>query len=185
MALNKTVMGAINFIAMVLSVPIIGAGIWLATEQENACVQILQWPLIIFGVIVLLVAVAGFIGAFCRITWLLLVYLVAMLILIVLLACLVGFIYMVTIRGSGHLEPNRSYLEYHLDDFSGFLRHRVQSSFKWDLIRSCLSSSSMCAELNQSFRLAQDFFTAPITPLQVCMHTLLSSYNFVPIIVIA
>ncbi|KAA0038570.1 hypothetical protein IC582_006939 [Cucumis melo] len=181
MALNKTVMGAINFIAMVVSIPIIGAGIWLATQQDNACVQILQWPLIIFGVVVLLVAVAGFIGAFLRINWLLIAYLVAMLILIVLLGCLVGFIYMVTIRGSGHLEPNRSYLEYHLEDFSGFLRHRVQSSFKWDLIRSCLSSSSMCAELNQSFRLAQDFFTAPISPLQsgCCKPPTLCGYTFV------
>ena len=85
-------------------------------------------------------------GGFWRIPWLLIFYLIAMLILIILLASLVVFIYMVTIRGSGHIAPSRAYLEYHLDDFSGWLRRRVQSSYKWDRIRSCLSSTSMCAD---------------------------------------
>lgn len=167
MALSNNVIGAINFVAMLLSVPIIGAGIWLATEPDNSCVKILQWPVIILGILILVVALAGFVGAFWRIPWLLIVYLVGMLILIILLACLVVFIYMVTIRGSGHLEPSRSYLEYHLEDYSGWLRRRVQSSFKWDRIRNCLSSTTMCAELSQNYRMAQDFFNAHITPLQV------------------
>lgn len=167
MALSNNVIGAINFVAMLLSVPIIGAGIWLATEPDNSCVKILQWPVIILGILILVVALAGFVGAFWRIPWLLIVYLVGMLILIILLACLVVFIYMVTIRGSGHLEPSRSYLEYHLEDYSGWLRRRVQSSFKWDRIRNCLSSTTMCAELSQNYRMAQDFFNAHITPLPV------------------
>jgi ABC-type transport system involved in multi-copper enzyme maturation permease subunit len=167
MALSNNVIGAINFVAMLLSVPIIGAGIWLATEPDNSCVKILQWPVIILGILILVVALAGFVGAFWRIPWLLILYLVAMLVLIILLACLVVFIYMVTIRGSGHLEPSRAYLEYHLDDYSGWLRRRVQSSYKWERIRSCLSSTTMCAELSQSYRMAQDFFNAHISPLQV------------------
>lgn len=167
MALSNNVIGAINFVAMLLSIPIIGAGIWLATEQDNSCVKILQWPVIILGILILIVALAGFIGGFWRIPWLLVFYLVAMLVLIVLLVVLVVFVYMVTIRGSGHIEPSRAYLEYRLDDFSGWLRRRVQRSYKWDRIRSCLSSTSMCAELNQSYRMAQDFFNAHLTPLQV------------------
>jgi len=176
MALSSNVIGAINFVAMLLSIPIIGAGIWLAMEPDNSCVKILQWPVIILGILILIVALAGFVGGFWRIPWLLISYLIAMLILIILLACLVVFIYMVTVRGSGHLEPSRAYLEYRLDDFSGWLRRRVQSSYKWDRIRGCLSSTNMCAELNQSYRMAQDFFNAHISPLQVtgvfsCFHS--------------
>ena len=167
MALSNNVIGAINFVAVLLSVPIIGAGIWLSTEPDNSCVKILQWPVIILGVLVLVVALAGFVGAFWRVPWLLVTYLVAMLVLIALLAALVVFVYMVTARGSGHLAPSRAYLEYRLDDFSGWLRRRVRSSFKWDRIRNCLSSTTMCAELNQSYRMAQDFFNARISPLQV------------------
>ncbi|XP_051119460.1 protein TORNADO 2 [Andrographis paniculata] len=182
MALNNTVLGALNFVAMLLSIPVIGAGIWLATEAENACVKILQWPVIILGVAILLVALAGFIGGIWRIPWLLISYLIGMLVLIVLLAALVVFIYMVTARGSsGHAVPSRAYLEYGLDDFSGFLRRRVRSPFKWDRIRSCLSSSTMCAQLNQSYRMAQDFFNARITPLQsgCCKPPTECGYTFI------
>lgn len=173
MALSNNVIGAINFVAVLLSIPVIGAGIWLATETDNSCVKILQWPVIILGILILIVALAGFIGGFWRVPWLLIFYLVAMLILIILLACLVVFIYMVTMRGSGHLEPSRAYLEYHLEDFSGWLRRRVRSSYKWERIKNCLSSTPMCAELNQSYSMAQDFFNAHLNPLQVKLSSLL------------
>ncbi|KAJ7953447.1 Tetraspanin [Quillaja saponaria] len=181
MALSNNVIGAINFIVMLLSIPIIGAGIWLATEPDNSCIKILQWPVILIGILILVVAVAGFIGGFCRIPWLLIFYLVAMLIAIILLACLVGFIYMVTIRGHGHLEPSRSYLEYHLDDYSGWLRRRVRSSYKWDRIRSCLSSTNTCAGLNQTYSTALDFFNAHLSPLQsgCCKPPTQCGYTFV------
>lgn len=179
--MSNNVIGAINFIAMMLSIPIIGAGIWLATETDNTCVQILQWPLIVLGVLVLVVAIAGFIGGFWRLQWLLVFYLIAMLILIILLACLVIFVYMVTIRGSGHPEPSRSFLEYKLDDYSGFLKRRVRSNYKWDRIRTCLSSTTLCAQLNQSYRMAQDFFDAHLTPLQsgCCKPPTQCGYTFV------
>ncbi|XP_010273156.1 PREDICTED: protein TORNADO 2-like [Nelumbo nucifera] len=181
MAMSNNVIGSINLVAMLLSIPIIGAGIWLATETDNSCVKILQWPVIILAILILVVAAAGFIGGFWRIPWLLFFYLIFMLVLIILLAALVIFIYSVTARGSGHLAPNRAYLEYHLDDYSGWLRRRVQSSYKWNRIKNCLSSTSICAGLNQSFHLAQDFFNAPISPIQsgCCKPPTACGYTFV------
>lgn len=181
MALSSNVIGIINFVAMLLSIPIIGSGIWLTTQADNSCVKFLQWPVIILGILILIVAIAGFVGGFWRIPWLLIFYLIAMLILIILLTCLVVFIYMVTLRGSGHLEPSRSYLEYHLDDYSGWLKRRVRASYKWDRIKSCLSSQTTCAELNQSYHTAQDFFNAHISPLQsgCCKPPTQCGYTFV------
>ncbi|RDX62896.1 Protein TORNADO 2, partial [Mucuna pruriens] len=181
MAMSNNVIGGINFIAVILSIPIIGAGIWLTNEQADSCVQFLQWPVIILGVLILVVALAGFIGAFWRVSWLLIIYMVAMLVLVILLVCLVCFVYMVTLRGHGNIEPNRAYLEYRMDDFSGYLRRRVRSSFKWDRIRSCLSQTNMCAELNQSYRMAQDFFNARLTPMQsgCCKPPTQCAYTFV------
>ncbi|KAK6262707.1 hypothetical protein QUC31_008523 [Theobroma cacao] len=181
MALSNNVIGAINFVAMLLSIPIIGAGIWLANQPDNSCVKILQWPVIVLGVLILVVAIAGFIGGFWRIPWLLIAYLVGMLILIILLACLVVFIYMVTIRGSGHLAPSRAYLEYHLEDFSGWLQRRVRSSYKWERIKVCLSSTEMCAQLNQSYTMAIDFFNAHLTPIEsgCCKPPTECGYTFV------
>ncbi|XP_016200579.1 protein TORNADO 2 [Arachis ipaensis] len=181
MALSNNVIGGINLVAVILSIPIIGAGIWLTNEPADSCVKFLQWPVIILGILVLVVALAGLVGAFFRIPCLLISYLVAMLVLIVLLVIMVVFVYMVTIRGHGVIEPNRAYLEYHLDDFSSFLRRRVRSSFKWDQIRACLSSSNMCADLNQRFRMPQDFFNAHLTPMQsgCCKPPTLCGYTFV------
>lgn len=181
MALSNNVIGAINFIAVLLSIPIIGAGIWLANEPDNSCIKILQWPVIILGVLILAVALAGFVGAFWRIPAVLIFYLIAMLVLIILLACLVIFVYMVTVRGAGHLEPNRAYLEYSLNDYSGWLRQRVRGSYKWDRIKTCLSTTNMCAELNQSYTMAQDFFNAHLTPIQsgCCKPPTQCGYTFV------
>ncbi|KAL1568900.1 Protein TORNADO 2 [Salvia divinorum] len=181
MALSSNIIGAVNFVAMLLSIPVIFAGIMLANKADNSCVKILQFPVIILGVLILVAALAGFVGGFWRIQWLLIGYMMAMLVLIVLLACLVVFIYMVTSRGGGHPVPSRNYWEYNLDGYSGWLRQRVTRSYKWDRIRSCLSSTSICAELNQSYRSAQDFFNAPITPLQsgCCKPPTECGYTFV------
>ncbi|KAE8734632.1 hypothetical protein F3Y22_tig00000738pilonHSYRG00104 [Hibiscus syriacus] len=51
---------------------------------------------------------------------------------------------MVTVRGSGLLEPSRAYLEYHMEDFSGWLQRRM----------------------NQSYTMAIDFFNSRLTPIE-------------------
>ncbi|KAK2427783.1 protein TORNADO [Trifolium repens] len=115
MAMSNNIIGFINLLAVIISIPIIGAGIWLTNEPADTCVKFLQWPVII------------------------------------------------------------------LDDFSGFLKRRVRSSFKWDAIRSCLTETNMCAELNQNFRMAQDFFNAHLTPMQsgCCKPPTQCAYTFV------
>ncbi|CAF1919490.1 unnamed protein product, partial [Brassica oleracea var. botrytis] len=75
----------------------------------------------------------------------------------------------------------QSYLEYSLEDFSGFLRRRVQRSYKWERIRACLSTTSICPDLNQRFSLAQDFFNAYLSPIQsgCCKPPTKCGYTFV------
>ncbi|XWS62161.1 hypothetical protein CRYUN_Cryun07bG0187300 [Craigia yunnanensis] len=181
MATNNTIIATINFITLLLSIPIIGAGIWLTNEPDNSCVKILQWPLIILGISISVVALLGFVGGCWRITWLLIFYLVAMFILIVLFACLVVLIYLITNKGSGHPAPGRTYLEHDLDDFSGWLRRKVVSPNKWDRIRACLNSTDMCSELNQRYRIAQDFFNSRLTSIQYgcCMPPAECGYTYI------
>ncbi|XP_047307375.1 protein TORNADO 2-like [Impatiens glandulifera] len=178
---NINAIGSINFVAVLLSIPIILAGIWLTTKADNSCVKLLQWPIILLGIMILVVTLAGLVGGFWRVQWLLILYLISMLVMIILLGFLVVFIYMVTIGGSGHLPPSRAYLEYKLDDYSGWLRRRIQNPWHWDGIRTCLSSSTTCAELSQSYRMAQDFFNAHLSPLQsgCCKPPTDCGYTFV------
>ncbi|URD78730.1 Tetraspanin family [Musa troglodytarum] len=181
MALGNTLIAGINFVAMLLSIPIVAVGIWLATQADDSCVQLLQWPVIAVGVAVLLVALAGFVGAFWRVPWLLLFYLVAMLVLILLLAGLVVFVYAVTLNGSGHLAPGRAFQEYRLEDYPGWLRQRVEGPHRWNRIKECLRSTAVCAELNRTYGSAQDFFDARIGPLQsgCCKPPTRCGYTFV------
>ncbi|KAG5017027.1 hypothetical protein JHK85_023163 [Glycine max] len=71
MALTNNFIGTINFVAVLLSIPIIDVRIWLTTEPGDSCVKVLLWPAIILGVLILVVALAGFVGAFWRIPTLL------------------------------------------------------------------------------------------------------------------
>lgn len=182
MAVSNNITGALNVAAGVLSVLIIGSGIWLASKQDAECVRFLRWPLVVIGVVLLLVSVAGFVGAFWRVPYLLVVYLIFMFIFIVVLLALVIFAFVVTHKGSGHPVAGRNYEDYQLNDFSGWLRNYVENSKHWDRIRSCLSSSDVCRRLDQRYLTAQDFFSAHLTPLEsgcckpptVCGYTLVN-----------
>ncbi|KAL8170621.1 hypothetical protein V2J09_022425 [Rumex salicifolius] len=167
MALSNNVVSTTTLLCILLSTPIIASGIWVSTRPENWCIDLLQGPVIVLGVSVLGVAVAGFVGSFRALPRLLLFYLVAMGLLIALLAALVVFVYVVTVvKGLGHSEPGRAYLEYRLDDFSGWLRRRVRPDYKWARVKRCLASGSVCDGLNRSYTNATEFFAAHLTPLQ-------------------
>ncbi|KAL6847726.1 hypothetical protein ACP4OV_022514 [Aristida adscensionis] len=182
MALNYMGVAAINFVAALLSIPVLAAGIWLSTQPDNGCVQLLQWPVIGLGVAVLAVGIAGFVAAFWRLPWLLLVYLVAMPLLIVALACLAVFVFAVTSGASGHPAPGRAFLEYELDDYSGWLRGRLEAPGRWERIKTCLAATPTCPDLNQTIATAQELFDAAwLGPLQsgCCKPPTRCGYTFV------
>ena len=187
MALNYLAVAAINFAAALLSIPVIAAGIWLSTQPDNACVQILQWPVIALGVAVLAAGLAGSAGAFWRLPWLLLAYLVAMLALVLALAGLAAFVFAVTASSSGRPAPGRAFLEYDLDDYSGWLRARLDAPGRWDRVKTCLAATPTCSDLNQTAAAgdaatAQGFFAAAwLSPLQsgCCKPPTRCGYTFV------
>lgn len=182
---NYLGVAGINLVAALLSIPVIAAGIWVSTQPDNACVQILQWPLIGLGIAVLVVGIAGFVAAFWRLPWLLLAYLVAMLLLLIILACLVVFVFIVTSSGpSGHVPPGRAFLEYDLSDDSGstWLRGRLEGGTRWERIKTCLAATPTCSDLNRTLTTAQEFFAAGwLSPLQsgCCKPPTRCGYTFV------
>ncbi|XP_058181331.1 tetraspanin-3-like [Rhododendron vialii] len=112
MRTSNHLIGLLNFLTLPLSIPILGGGIWLSGRANNTdCLRFLQWPLIIIGVSNMVVSLAGFAGACYRNTFLMYLYLWAMFVIIA---------YAVTDKGSGRAVTSRAYLEYDLDDFSGW-----------------------------------------------------------------
>lgn len=117
-------------VTLFISMPIIATGVYLSTQSDTLCLNPLQWPIILLGVVILSISITGCVGAFCRMSWLLILYLIAMPILIILLLSLTSFIYIVTVKSSG--------------DYSDWMKQQVTSSSKWDTIKTCLISSDTC-----------------------------------------
>ncbi|WOL17284.1 tetraspanin-7-like [Canna indica] len=92
-----------SLIGALLSIPIIPGGIWLSQRASTDCEKFLERPLVALGVFFLLVSLVGFIGACCRNSCLLRLYLVVMFVLIILLFCVTVFAFVVTNKGAGEV----------------------------------------------------------------------------------
>ncbi|XP_028773626.1 tetraspanin-8-like [Neltuma alba] len=165
---SNNLIGILNFLTLLLSIPILIAGIWLSRQADTDCERWLEKPVIVLGVFLLLVSLAGLIGACCRVSWLLWLYLVVMFCLIVLVFAFTIFAFVVTNKGAGQAVSNRGYKEYRLGDYSNWLQKRVNNAKTWNKIQSCLQSGKLCSKFKDQF--LQDnverFYTENLSALQ-------------------
>jgi ABC-type transport system involved in multi-copper enzyme maturation permease subunit len=175
---SNTLIGAVNFITFLVSIPILGGGIWLASRANSTdCIRFLQWPIIIIALAIMLISLAGFAGSCYRLSWLLRLYLFIMFFVIVALLFFIVFAYAVTDRGQGEVVMNRAFLEYQLQDYSGLLKDRVSDTGYWAKISACLREGKVCKDMrryvrNQNTGLivqepAEVFYRRNLSPIQV------------------
>ncbi|GMG99379.1 hypothetical protein Nepgr_001219 [Nepenthes gracilis] len=160
---SNTVIGFLNLFTLLASIPIIGAGLWMA-RSSTTCESFLQTPLLAVGFVVLVVSLAGFIGACFHVAWALWAYLVVMLLLITALLGITIFGFAVTSQGGGVPVAGRVYKEYHLEDYSPWLRSRIKDPRTWATIRSCILNSRTCAKISQWTPV--DYLRNDLTPIQ-------------------
>ncbi|KAK7399036.1 hypothetical protein VNO78_10211 [Psophocarpus tetragonolobus] len=181
MGVSNKMTAVVNLVGMVASIPIIGSGIWVASKAEKECVANFRWPIIIMGVLILMVSLAGFVGAYWNKQPLLALYLFSMALLILLLLLLLVFAFIVTLPYGSHHVPARAYKEYSLHSFSSWLRNHVTDSSTWLKIRPCLVASHPCSMLTHYSFTADQFFLSPLSPLQsgCCKPPTACGYNYV------
>ncbi|RID80729.1 hypothetical protein BRARA_A03369 [Brassica rapa] len=138
---SNTVIGVINLLSLLASIPIKGTALWKARSSKT-CENFLQTPLLVIGFIILLVSLAGFIGACFNVAWALWVYLVVMIFLIATLMGLTLFGLVVTSQGGGVVRDQ----EY------------------WNSIRSCILTSKTCSKIESWTTL--DYFQRDMTSVQ-------------------
>ncbi|KAJ4804959.1 Tetraspanin family protein [Rhynchospora pubera] len=174
---SNSLIGAVNLITFLVSIPILGGGIWLASRANSTdCIRFLQWPIIIIALAIMLVSLAGFAGACYRVSWLLRLYLFAMFFVVVALIFFIVFAYAVTDRGHGEVVMNRAFLEYQLQDYSGWLKDRVSDPGYWGKISACLRDGKVCKGMRRFVRdqntgiLVQEpanvFYRRDLSPIQ-------------------
>ncbi|RWV78299.1 hypothetical protein GW17_00060747 [Ensete ventricosum] len=161
--LSNGLIGALNVITLLLSVPILGGGIWLSQRGATDCERFLDVPLIAIGVFVFLVSLAGCVGACFRNYCLLWLYLAVML----LLVCFTIFAFVVTNKGAGHAVSGRGFMEYRLGDYSYWLQRRVENAKNWRSIRSCLVQGKVCKNLQNQNQTWDQFIDSNLSPIQV------------------
>lgn len=160
---SNTVIGLLNLFTLLASIPIIGGALWI--ERNSAtCESFLQTPLLVIGFIILIVSLVGFIGACFHLAWALWLYLVAMLLLIAALLCFTIFGFIVTGAGGGEGVSGRLYNEYHLEDYSPWMRKRVENPKYWLTIRSCILGSKTCGDIVMWSPV--DYLTKDMSPIQ-------------------
>ncbi|KAK7291918.1 hypothetical protein RIF29_07472 [Crotalaria pallida] len=166
---SNSLIGILNFVTLILSIPIIVAGVWLSKQASTECERWLEKPVIALGVFLFVISIAGLIGACCRISWLLWVYLLVMFLLIILLFAFTVFAFVVTNKGAGEEISGKGYKEYRLGDYSNWLQKRVNDPKHWNRIKSCLQSGDLCKK-NFAVRYQNDdvnkFFTEKLSALQ-------------------
>lgn len=182
MRASNHLIGLLNFLTFLLSIPILGGGIWLSSRANSTdCMRFLQWPLIVIGVAIMVISLAGFAGACYRNTFLMQLYLFCMLFVIAALIGFIIFAYAVTDKGSGRSVPNRAYRDYYLQDYSGWLEERVASDSYWGKISSCIRDSKTCKKMavtvNGISETESMFYLRKLNPIQVKTKTLLFSFS--------
>ncbi|XP_044480031.1 tetraspanin-3-like [Mangifera indica] len=171
MRASNHLIGLLNFLTFLLSLPILGGGIWLSSRANTTdCLRFLQWPLIIIGVAIMVVSLAGFAGACYRNTFLMWLYLFVMFFIIAALIGFIIFAYAVTDKGSGRVLLNRNYLDYYLEDYSGWLEKRVASDSYWGKISSCIRDSKVCSKMGRTVggapETADMFYLRKLSPVE-------------------
>ncbi|GJP53135.1 hypothetical protein CLOM_g12326 [Closterium sp. NIES-68] len=100
MGVAKTLTAISTALVVLLSLVLIGTGIWMTTRSgATECVQFLRIPLIVVGSVLCAVALAGFIGAVNDIAWLLFIYLAVVFLAIWVLLGFTVFAFVVTNQG--------------------------------------------------------------------------------------
>ncbi|KAL0558487.1 hypothetical protein IC582_003060 [Cucumis melo] len=185
MAVSNSITAILNFIIFLSSIPVIAAGIWLASKPDNECIQLLRWPVVVLGGLLLIGSLVGFIGAYCNRPGLLAVYLFFMAVLIILLLIVLIIAFTATRHNGGsHPVAGTRFQEYRLDGYSSWLRHHVTSSGSWPSVRTCLAVSDVCRKLNREFSSTEQYFATDISPLQVSysLRRVYYLYNFILVI---
>uniref|UniRef100_J3M3L2 Uncharacterized protein n=1 Tax=Oryza brachyantha TaxID=4533 RepID=J3M3L2_ORYBR len=133
---SNVMIGYLNLATLLASIPVIGAGLWMAKGSTATCSSMLQTPLLVIGFVVLLVSLAGFVGACFHVAWALWLYLLAMMLLIAFLLGLTAF---------------------------GFAKH-IQDAKYWRPALACVVGSKACPKI--ASWTPMDYLQHDLTPIQ-------------------
>ncbi|KAI5079549.1 hypothetical protein GOP47_0005028 [Adiantum capillus-veneris] len=151
---------------IVLAIPIIAMGFWLALRHHLNCIKFLEIPVLFIGFALVVVSLLGIVGVLRQKLVLVWAYLVLIFLLLLLLFAFILFAFIVTSDGGAHSVPGATFLEYNLGEYSAWLQDQVTDSLKWRSLRACVKDEQICKGLNRQYPTLFDFDNAYLSPLQ-------------------
>ncbi|KAL9442517.1 hypothetical protein AB3S75_020933 [Citrus x aurantiifolia] len=139
----------LNVVTFLLSVFIVWFGVLLITTEATECDKFLQKPVLLLGFFIMIISLIGIRGACCHSSGYLWSYLVLLMLIIVGMISLTVFTLAVTNRGSGQKLPGKAYKEYRMDDYSSWLRKRMNDEENWRKIKSCFVATNICSDFER------------------------------------
>ncbi|CAB79296.1 hypothetical protein [Arabidopsis thaliana] len=162
--MSNTVIGFLNILTLISSIVLLGSALWMG-RSKTTCEHFLQKPLLILGLAILILSVAGLVGACCDVAWVLWVYLFFMVFIIVALMGLTLFGFIVTSHSGGVVVDGRVYKEFKLEAYHPWLKTRVVDTNYWVTIKTCLLGSVTCSKL--ALWTPLDYLQKDLSPLQL------------------
>ncbi|GAB2291513.1 hypothetical protein Dimus_025767 [Dionaea muscipula] len=155
---KSTIIGALSVFAFIVSLPILGAVIWLIYMGDYDCEQLVKLPKLRVGITVCLalVFIISNLAAFFRLKFPVPGFIVVMVLLITMF--LVGL----AIVGGYKLQSHA------IVGSPMWLRMKVNQNDNWILIKSCIFHNRVCDDLiTRSFRLKPyEFITSNLSPME-------------------
>lgn len=122
----------VNYLILLLSIALLGVGIWLAQRASGNCPSHLHWLIIVIAILIFIVAFIGLVGACRRLAWLLWMYISILSFIVVLLIVFTIIAFMVKERGFSGLINAQVTRKFDPGNYSPWIRKReCQARFLW------------------------------------------------------
>ncbi|KAK6153508.1 hypothetical protein DH2020_013147 [Rehmannia glutinosa] len=161
---SNGILTIINLLTLVVSFCAIGLALWYYLKIGSPCERDLRMPLLVIGGALLLVSMAGLMGACCRVSFFMWLYLIALFVMIVGLIAFTAFAIVVTNKGIGKALSENGVGNGKLGDYSWWLQNYVINSDNWDRIKRCMIHVRLCDSIVGGLDI--EFYKLNMPPIQ-------------------
>ncbi|KAK6128109.1 hypothetical protein DH2020_038140 [Rehmannia glutinosa] len=161
---SNGILTIINLLTLVVSFCAIGLALWYYLKIGSPCERDLRMPLLVIGGALLLVSMAGLMGACCRVSFFMWLYLITLFVMIVGLIAFTAFAIVVTNKGIGKALSENGVGNGKLGDYSWWLQNYVINSDNWDRIKRCMIHVRLCDSIVGGLDI--EFYKLNMPPIQ-------------------